>query len=113
MANSTTIVIFGATGDLTQRKLIPALFNLCRKNRLPENLRIVGYGRRPWSDDDFRVAMRTGVDKFASYHFTEDEWNRFVARLFYHAGGFTEAADFVSLAATLAELESGPANRLY
>jgi glucose-6-phosphate 1-dehydrogenase len=113
MANPTTIVIFGATGDLTQRKLIPALFNLCRKNRLPENLRIVGYGRKPWSDDDFRVAMRAGVDKYASYHFTEDEWNHFVARLSYRSGGFTEAADWHHLAAELAELEGGPANRLY
>jgi len=113
MANSTTLVILGATGDLTQRKLIPALFNLCRKNRLQENLRIVGYGRKSWSDDDFRVAMRAGVDKSASYHFTEDEWNHMVARLSYRSGGFTEAADWHHLAAELAELEGGPTNRLY
>ena len=50
-AEPTTVVIFGASGDLTRRKLIPALFNLYRKGRLPANTRIVGFARRPWTDD--------------------------------------------------------------
>ena len=54
MANSTTIVIFGASGDLTQRKLIPALFSLFRKQRRPANVLIVGFATTPWQDADFR-----------------------------------------------------------
>ena len=54
---ATSIVIFGASGDLTSRKLIPALYNLYRRQRLPPNFRIVGFARRPYSHDDFRELM--------------------------------------------------------
>jgi len=113
MADSTTIVIFGASGDLTQRKLIPALFNLFRKQRLPANFRIVGFATTPWQDADFRAAMRAGVEQHAAHQFTAEQWAAFEARLFYRAGGFTEAADFARLATTLTELEGSPADRLY
>ena len=57
----TSIVIFGASGDLTKRKLVPALFNLHLKGRLADDVRIVGYARRPYSDDTFRERMAEGV----------------------------------------------------
>lgn len=50
----TTVVIFGASGDLTRRKLMPALFNVFQKERLPENLHIIGSERREWDDEKFR-----------------------------------------------------------
>ncbi|RME50962.1 MAG: glucose-6-phosphate dehydrogenase, partial [Caldilineae bacterium] len=53
----TTIVIFGASGDLTYRKLIPALYNNFRKKRLPPQTRIVGFARRPWDDAFFRARL--------------------------------------------------------
>ena len=77
MADSTTIVIFGASGDLTQRKLIPALFNLYRKRRLPPDFRIIGFAVTPWQNAEFRAAARAGVDKFAGYTFTDGEWAEF------------------------------------
>ncbi|MBI5291431.1 MAG: glucose-6-phosphate dehydrogenase [Chloroflexi bacterium] len=113
MANSTTIVIFGASGDLTQRKLVPALFNLYRKRRLPADFRIVGVAMTEWQDADFRAAVRVGVDRFSGYEFTGEEWAAFAARLYYRPGNFTMVRDFEQLAKTLAELESGPADRLY
>nr|MBI2905655.1 glucose-6-phosphate dehydrogenase [Chloroflexota bacterium] len=113
MANSTTIVIFGASGDLTQRKLVPALFNLYRKRRLPADFRIVGVAMTEWQDADFRAAVRAGVDRFSGYEFTGEEWAAFAARLYYRPGNFTMVRDFEQLAKTLAELESGPADRLY
>ncbi len=61
---TTTIVIMGATGDLTQRKLLPALFQLGCKGRLPKDLRIVGFARREYSDDQFRELMWEGVREF-------------------------------------------------
>ncbi len=113
MADSTTIVIFGASGDLTQRKLIPALFSLFRKQRLPANFRVVGFATTRWQDADFRAAMRAGVEQHATHPFTAEQWAAFEARLFYRAGGFTEAADFARLATALTGLEGGPADRLY
>ena len=89
MADSTTIVIFGASGDLTQRKLIPALFNLACKRRLPADFRIVGFAMTPWQDADFRAAMRSGVEEHAQQADTADDWAAFESRLFYRAGGFT------------------------
>ena len=60
-AETTTIVIFGATGDLTHRKLIPALFHNRKKGRLWDRTRIVGVARRDWSDEYFREHLMDGV----------------------------------------------------
>ena len=59
------IVIFGASGDLTQRKLVPALYHLRRQRRIPPETTIVGVARRDWSDDYFREHMREGVEQFS------------------------------------------------
>ena len=64
----TSIVIFGASGDLTQRKLVPSLFNLYRKGRLPKQFRIVGYGNTAFSDDQFRTHLRDGLKEFATFN---------------------------------------------
>jgi len=113
MNNSTTIVIFGASGDLTQRKLVPALFSLFCKGRLPANWRIVGTATSKLSDDDFRARMRSGVDRFAAHQFAEEEWAAFARRLFYRPGNLTDPADFDRLAQSLVEIENGPVDRLY
>lgn len=63
----TTIIIFGASGDLTQRKLIPSLFNLYRKGRLPEKFEILGFAGTKFTDESFRQHLREGLDKFASF----------------------------------------------
>lgn len=65
---SNTIVILGASGDLTQRKLVPALYNLQRKGRLPVGTRIVGFARRPYTHDSFRERMRGGCGKVWRRH---------------------------------------------
>ena len=54
MSESTSIIIFGASGDLTRRKLVPALYNQFRKNRLPKDLRVIGLARRDYSHEKFR-----------------------------------------------------------
>ncbi len=113
MSQPATLVIFGASGDLTQRKLLPALFNLFRKNRLPAEWRIVGVARRPWTDADWRAVARSGLDRFTSDRFAAEDWERFAARLSYFQAGLTDASEFNQLAATLAALENGPAQRLY
>jgi len=108
-----SIVIFGASGDLTRRKLIPSLFNLCRKGRLSEPYRIVGSGGTDYTDEQFRDHLKEGVREFANFEFREEEWAAFIPHLFYVRANYNDPADYKKLEQRLAELEGGPANRLY
>ncbi|MGD8402477.1 MAG: glucose-6-phosphate dehydrogenase [Anaerolineales bacterium] len=109
----TSIVIFGASGDLTQRKLIPSFFSLFCKQRMPEKFNIIGFGWTPFTDEQFRMHLRQGLDEYASYDFTEKEWTQFSPHLHYQRGKYSEAPDFERLASKLDSLENGTANRLY
>jgi glucose-6-phosphate 1-dehydrogenase len=109
----TTIVIFGASGDLTRRKLVPALYNLYRKGRLPANTRVVGFARRPYTHEDFRAQMRAGVEKFAGDAFAPTTWETFAANLWYVRGDLRQPDDYGSLQTFLRDLEGEPINRLY
>ena len=62
----TSIIIFGASGDLTQRKLVPSLFDSFLKARIPTKFRIVGYGNTAFTDEQFRTHLRNGMKQFAS-----------------------------------------------
>jgi glucose-6-phosphate 1-dehydrogenase len=109
----TTIVIFGASGDLTQRKLIPSLFNLFRKRRTPKKFQIVGFGGTEFTDEQFREHLHKGMKEYAGYDFTDEEWNVFAPNLYYMSGKYKDAAHFTKLADHLTELENGEANRLF
>jgi glucose-6-phosphate 1-dehydrogenase len=109
----TTIVIFGASGDLTRRKLVPALYNLKRKGRLPGQISIVGFARRPYSDADFRSHTQTGVLEFSESTFQIDLWESFAPALRYFQGDLTVPEDFVRLEKYLKELEGSNADRIY
>jgi glucose-6-phosphate 1-dehydrogenase len=109
----TSIIIFGASGDLTQRKLIPSFFNLFRKRKSPKNFNIVGYGWTPFTDEQFREHLYNGLKEYASYEFTEEEWSLFAPHLYYHQGKYDDRDRFADLAAYLDRLEKGKANRLY
>jgi glucose-6-phosphate 1-dehydrogenase len=108
-----TIVIFGASGDLTQRKLIPALFNSYRKGRLPQEVHIVGFARRPWSHDDFRAILLEGMQEFAASALHEADWAAFAESIWYVQGDLDTAVDYTNLHAYLTDLENGLTNRLY
>jgi len=109
----TTIIIFGASGDLTQRKLIPSLFNLFRKRRTPKRFQIVGFGGTAFTDEQFREHLYRGMKDHAGYEFTDEEWTVFAPNLHYLSGKYTEASDFQKLADTLTLFENGEANRLF
>ena len=109
----TSIIIFGASGDLTQRKLIPSLFNLCRKGRLPKQFRIVGYGGTAFSDDQFRAHLEEGVKEFASFEFESEQWDDFVKNIVYLQGKYDNTADFEKLGTAMDEWEKGEGNRMY
>jgi glucose-6-phosphate 1-dehydrogenase len=109
---STTIVIFGASGDLTRRKLVPALYSLHRKGRLPEGVSVVGVSRTPYSDQEFRDRLRQNVETFAG-KFDAAAWESFAPRLWYSPGDATSPDVYERLQAFLKEKVSDPANRLY
>jgi glucose-6-phosphate 1-dehydrogenase len=116
MPTLTTIVIFGASGDLTGRKLIPSLFNLFCKQRLPENCRIVGVARRPWDDEKFRSDMAADLKEFAPKKFDPDSWAKFAPTLFYQPGDLTQLEDIEKLKERLNDIEGegdGEINRIY
>ncbi len=109
----TSIVIFGASGDLTRRKLIPALYNLYRKGRLPEQTQIIGFARRPYDDQIFREQMLAGLQSFSKATYDATLWAEFAPKITYFQGNLTEPEDFTNLKSYLAELETAPSNRLY
>ena len=110
----TTVVIFGASGDLTMRKLIPALFSLCRKSRLPPALRIVGSARSTWSHEEFREEMLAGAKEFVAGKFDSAAWKKFAERLYYVPGDVTKDEDFKTLKQAVTEIEgTDDANRIY
>ena len=113
MAKPTTIVIFGASGDLTRRKLIPALFNSYIKGRMPESFIIVGFARRPWDDDHFRQVLYEGMMAYAPDAYDEAKWGTFCDNIHYFQGNLDVPADFANLGPYLTQLEQGPANRVY
>jgi len=110
---TTSIVIFGASGDLTYRKLIPALYRNWAKHRLPAGIRIVGVARRDWSDDFFRERLREGVEQFGGGTFEEGKWAEFSQRIVYVRGHLEVPEDYVKLDHELRRMEEEAVNRLY
>jgi len=100
-------VIFGANGDLTKRKLLPALYRLAYDRRLSAGFAVVGISRTPLSDDQFREKMLESVKQFSEdTRFDEDVWQAFASGLYYVAGDIGDAGLYQRLAARLAEIES-------
>ncbi len=98
------IVIFGASGDLTQRKLIPALFELDHQKRLPAGLCVLGVSRTKMSDDQWRESLRPSVEKNAAAEFSPESWRPFARRLHYHAASATEAPAYPGLIQRINEI---------
>ncbi|MEP6756752.1 MAG: glucose-6-phosphate dehydrogenase [Chthonomonadales bacterium] len=92
------IVLFGATGDLTRRKLIPALYSLEKQGLLPEKFVIVAYARRDKDDESFRADILDAIKKFAPTQDTKDpSWSRFVARVHYHKANLDDPKGYTGL----------------
>src|SRR5438445_9648524 len=112
-----TLVIFGASGDLTRRKLVPALWSLYAGRTLPEPFAIIGSARSEVSQDEFRRRMRDAVREFARIQPpSANVWDRFAASLSYVNGDPADPALYASLARALKDIENarpGPANRLF
>ncbi|MEM8628490.1 MAG: glucose-6-phosphate dehydrogenase [Chlamydiota bacterium] len=105
-AGSCSLVIFGATGDLTGRKLMPAIYHLGRDGLLPPHFACVGFARRTKTDEQFRKEMRCSVEKHAQTQPLDSSfWEHFSQSLFYHTSQFDDDEGYRSLKALLTKLD--------
>src|SRR5260370_6868483 len=97
------LVIFGASGDLTKRKLVPSLYNLASYHLLPSDFSIIGVARRPLTDEVFRNQLGKDLAELGTQPVDPNLWNRFRGRISYCAGEFDNPATYKKLAEALAE----------
>lgn len=115
----TIVVIFGATGDLTQRKLVPALYRLFREGLLAAPFTLIGYARRPKSDDEFRGEIQQAINEHTRTGAKGKTWEQFAATIRYQQGDFTDPKAYTALHKLIEEIESeqgipkGGSNRLF
>ena len=110
---STTIIIFGASGDLTRRKLIPSLYNTYKKKHLHQDIKIVGFARRPYNDEIFRNLLEKSLKEFIPQSYQSELWQSFSKNIHYFKGNLTQPNDFSRLDKYLKQIETVPSNRLY
>jgi len=111
-----TLVIFGATGDLTHRKLIPALYNLAAEGALPPAVTIVGFARREKTSEQFRAELEEAARKFSRTPLDPELWESFASSVHYHRSPFDDAEGYRTLAAEMDRLDAERGtggNRLY
>lgn len=109
-----TFVIFGASGDLTHRKLVPALYHLFRKGRLPNDTKIVGFSRTAFAHGAWRTDLAKAIARYLGSEFDMGVWDRFSQNIYYHPGDINNSKDFASLARLLADIEKSPTStRVY
>ncbi|OLC34682.1 MAG: glucose-6-phosphate dehydrogenase [Candidatus Rokubacteria bacterium 13_1_40CM_4_69_5] len=111
-----TLVIFGGAGDLSARKLLPALYNLSLDGVLPTNFAVVGFARNELDDSAFRAFARDGIERFSRRPLDEAHWADYSRSLFYVTGSFTDAQAYVELKRRLEKIDSEfgiPGNRVF
>src|SRR5450759_3242634 len=107
-----TLVIFGASGDLTARKLIPALYHLARANQMPGSYRIVGVARRAKTDVSWRDELKEGVQTFSRSKSVEPEvWNAFASNISDCQGDISDPAAYEKLALHISAFPEQPLQR--
>jgi glucose-6-phosphate 1-dehydrogenase len=105
LADSCVMVIFGASGDLTKRKLIPALYNLAKDNFLPHEFAVIGVARSAMRPEDFREKITQDMKSLYKADLDASAWQDFVERLYYLPGSGTDVATFHELKELLAKID--------
>lgn len=105
IAGPSGLVIFGVTGDLSRKKLMPAVYDLANRGLLPPGFALVGFARRDWKDQDFLEVVRESVTKYARTPFRDDVWRQLAEGIRFVAGDFDDDAAFDRLGETIAELD--------
>ena len=99
-------VIFGASGDLTRRKLLPAFWHLWHQGRLPNGFALVGYARSPTTTEEFRQYAFDNVKEFSRHPPDGEAWDEFARRLSYYQGEFSEPGAMNDFATYLEKLDA-------
>ena len=105
------MVIFGATGDLTKRKLIPALVNLANDGMLPKQFAIIGFAANDTTTENFRKTLTDEIPKYAPAQIDLKSWDWFKERIYYVKGDFNDADAYKRLAAQIAEVDKSRAQK--
>jgi len=116
LAESCTVVIFGATGDLTHRKLIPAMYHLAVDGELSPSVKIIGFARRDKSDEEFRAGLKELNQQVSRSGHNEEVWDGFEQSIHYHQSTFNDEEGYQRLAERLDKIDAergGKGNRLF
>ena len=105
IAGPSGLVIFGVTGDLSRKKLMPAVYDLANRGLLPPGFALVGFARREWKNQDVMEVVRESVTKYARTPFRDDVWRQLAEGIRFVAGDFDDDAAFDRLGETIAELD--------
>src|SRR5690348_12585437 len=98
------LVIFGVTGDLSRKKLLPAIYDLANRGLLPPGFVVLGFARRDWGDEDFEVMAKKAAQEHARTPWREEVWARLAVNIRFVPGSFDDDAAFDQLAQTLTDL---------
>jgi glucose-6-phosphate 1-dehydrogenase len=112
----SVFVIFGGTGDLTHRKLMPSLYNLHYQNMLPDNFAIVSVGRRTYSDEEYTAQLKKSVQRFSRFPMEDEVWSKLEAKIHYVKFNFDEDEGYIDLDNELKEIDNKyntQGNRIY
>jgi glucose-6-phosphate 1-dehydrogenase len=105
IAGPSSLIIFGVTGDLSRKKLMPAVYDLANRGLLPPGFALVGFARRDWDDQDFAAVVHDAVKAYARTEFREEVWQQLVAGIRFVQGEFDDDAAFERLKATVDGLD--------
>ena len=105
VAGPCGLVIFGVTGDLSRKKLMPAVYDLLNRGLLPPAFALTGFARREWADEDFTQVVHDAVKEYARTPFREEVWQQLAEGCRFVPGEFTDDAAFDTLAQTIADLD--------
>jgi glucose-6-phosphate 1-dehydrogenase len=105
IAGPSALIIFGVTGDLARKKLMPAVYDLANRGLLPPGFALVGFARRDWEDQDFAKVVHDAVAQYARTPFDEDVWKQLAEGIRFVQGEFDDDKAFLDLKETLAELD--------
>ena len=108
----TVVVIFGASGDLTARKLIPAIYNLAHDGLLPADFYLIGFGRKPMPEGEFQKIAEGAIKEFSRRELSPEVWARLKPRTLYLSGGYDEKAAFDKLGERIKDLEKEAGQQL-
>lgn len=111
IAGPSGLVIFGVTGDLSQKKLLPAVYDLMNRGLLPPNFALTGFSRRNWSHEEFAAEVRKSVEAHSRTHFNEATWNQLEKGIRFVPGTFDDPVAFDRLAETVRDLDASQGTR--